>query len=72
MNTTTAANQKSKVYGFPPALLERLASGDRLSVSGLASEYSIAPGKMRAMLTQHFGSRIQFRRGRNGGISITK
>jgi hypothetical protein len=68
MNTTTAANHNSRAN----EILERIASGDRLSVSGLASEYSIAPGKMRAMLTQHFGSRIQFRRGRNGGISITK
>jgi len=68
MNTTTAADHKSRAN----EILERITRGDRLSVSGLASEYSIAPGKMRAMLTQHFGSRIQFRRGRNGGISITK
>lgn len=43
-----------------------------LSVSGLAREYSITPGKMRSMLTQHFGSRIHFHRGRNGGISVDK
>jgi len=53
-------------------IFERVSLGEHLSVSGLASEYSITPGKMRSMLTEHFGSRIQFRRGRNGGISVNK
>lgn len=76
MNTTTAADGNAFLStdykSRANEILERVARGDRLSVSGLASEYSITPGKMRQMLTRHFGSRIQFRRGRNGGISITK
>lgn len=42
----------------------------RLTVVGLAKELSVSPEMLRKLLREHYGDRIQFRRGRTGGIVL--
>jgi len=46
-------------------------TGQRLTVVGMAEKFSMSPEKMRKLLRQKYGDRIEFRRGRTGGIVIS-
>jgi hypothetical protein len=46
-------------------------TGQRLTVVGMAEKFSMSPEKMRKLLRQQYGDRIEFRRGRTGGIVIS-
>jgi hypothetical protein len=49
------------------AIDARIAEGTA-STSILAAENDINATDMRTLLTDHYGQRIEFKRGRNGGI----
>jgi len=46
------------------------AKGPRQSLSGLAARYGVSVSMCRRLLAEHFGARIEFRRGRSGGIVL--
>lgn len=48
----------------------RCQSGEKVSILALAKQHGITTHEMRNILTEHFGSRISFVRGRSGGIRI--
>lgn len=48
----------------------RCQSGEKVTVLALARQHGVNTAEMREVLTEHFGSRISFVRGRNGGIRI--
>lgn len=53
------------------ALVEsRIAAGERVTILHLAKEKNISPNEVRNALVEHFGNRIQFKRGRTGGIAL--
>jgi hypothetical protein len=47
------------------------SSTERLTVKHLAREFKMKSPDMKKALVDHFGSRIQFKRGRTGGIVFT-
>lgn len=47
-----------------------LAAGQRVTTKDLAKAYMVSPVTLRKMLADHFGSRIEFKRGRTGGIVL--
>lgn len=47
-----------------------IASGNRVTTKDLAQAYMVNPVTMRKMLSDHFGARIGFKRGRTGGITL--
>ena len=47
------------------------SSTERLTVKHLAREFKMMSPDMKKALVDHFGSRIQFKRGRTGGIVFT-
>lgn len=49
----------------------RIAAGERVTILHLAKEKNISPTEVRNALVEHFGNRIQFKRGRTGGIVLT-
>jgi hypothetical protein len=48
-----------------------LAAGKRVTVKDLSASYGIKVAVLRSMLIAHYGNRIQFKRGRTGGIALT-
>ena len=53
------------------AALVTRSSTERLTVKHLAREFKMKSPDMKKALVDHFGSRIQFKRGRTGGIVFT-
>ena len=47
-----------------------LTGGTRVTTKDLAKAYMVNPVTMRKMLADHFGGRIEFKRGRTGGIVL--
>jgi predicted DNA-binding transcriptional regulator YafY len=47
-----------------------IAAGNRVTTKDLAKAYMVSPVTLRKMLADHFGSRIEFKRGRSGGIVL--
>ena len=47
-----------------------ITSGNRVTTKDLAKAYMVNPVTMRKMLADHFGTRIGFKRGRTGGITL--
>ena len=47
-----------------------ITSGNRVTTKDLAQMYLVNPVTMRKMLSNHFGARIGFKRGRTGGITL--
>lgn len=47
-----------------------IASGNRVTTKDLAKAYMVSPVTMRNLLANHFGGRIEFKRGRTGGIVL--
>jgi len=52
------------------SLVTRSAT-ERLTVKHLSREFKMKSPDMKKALVDHFGSRIQFKRGRTGGIVFT-
>jgi hypothetical protein len=48
----------------------RLNAGERVTILHLAKEKNISPNEIRNALIENFGNRIQFKRGRTGGIVL--
>lgn len=49
---------------------DAIKDGNRVTVKNLAEAYSVSPPVLRRTLSEHYGSRIVFKRGRNGGLAI--
>jgi hypothetical protein len=49
----------------------RLNAGERVTILHLAKEKNISPNEIRNALIENFGNRIQFKRGRTGGVILT-
>ena len=47
-----------------------ITSGNRVTTKDLAKAYMVSPVTLRKMLSDHFGPRIGFKRGRTGGIVL--
>ena len=47
-----------------------ITSGNRVTTKDLAKAYMVSPVTMRNLLASHFGPRIEFKRGRTGGIVL--
>jgi|LauGreDrversion4_2_1035121.scaffolds.fasta_scaffold81006_3 hypothetical protein len=70
-NTTTTGTLNPTQYNsICTDVQTRCNSGEKVTMLGLSKQYSITPAEMRKILVDHFGSRITFTRGRNGGIRI--
>jgi hypothetical protein len=52
-------------------IVNRANNGERITVKHLAREYKMKSADLKTELVNHFGARIQFRRGRTGGIVFT-
>ena len=72
-----SASNKTRPVGRPPVVLtadtweqvtDALASKSNLSV--LADVAMVSVPTMRKLLEQQFGNRVQFERGRNGGVTL--
>ena len=58
--------------GFDPATLPtRVANGERLTVKHLAREFKMKAPVVKQLIVDYYGSRVQFKRGRTGGIVFT-
>jgi len=58
--------------GFDPATLPtRVANGERLTVKHLAREFKMKSPAVKQLIVDYYGSRVQFKRGRTGGIVFT-
>lgn len=49
----------------------RLSAGERVTILHLSKEKNISASEIRTALVENFGTRIQFKRGRTGGIVLT-
>lgn len=49
----------------------RLSAGERVTILNLAKEKNISVNEIRNALVETFGNRVQFKRGRTGGIVLT-
>jgi len=54
------------------SLPARAASGERLTVKHLAREYKVKAPELKRIIVAVYGARVQFKRGRTGGIVFTK
>lgn len=48
----------------------KIQNGDRVTVKHLSQEMGVSPMVVRREFTNHYGDRVQFLRGRNGGLKI--
>lgn len=48
----------------------RCQSGEKVTLSGLSKQHNCTMAEMREILTDHFGTRISFLKGRGGGIRV--
>ncbi len=65
MTATTLTTQNC----FDPATLtNRVANGERITVKHLAREFKMKSPIVKKMIVDFYGSRVQFKRGRTGGI----
>lgn len=48
--------------------MDSLITDGNCKVSILATNLSVKPQELRDALREHYGDRIEFRRGRNGGV----
>lgn len=55
---------------FPRLLEDGLAKGQRVTLKDLAAQYGMKSDDVRRALVAHFGARVMFVRGRNGGIRL--
>lgn len=69
MTTATISNTKSTI-NFAN-LVTRASGGERITVKHLAREFNMKSPDLKSALVGHFGTRIQFKRGRTGGIVFT-
>jgi len=70
-NTITNGNLNPNQYNSICADVEnRCTSGEKVSILGLSKQHGVSNNEMKKILVDHFGSRITFTRGRNGGIRI--
>ena len=63
------ANKANVVVNFA-AIEADITSGNRVTTKNLAKAYMASPVTLRKMLSDHFGPRIGFKRGRTGGIVL--
>lgn len=68
MTTATLKTQN----GFDPATLPtRVTNGERITVKHLAREFKMKSPEVKRLIVDYYGSRVQFKRGRTGGIVFT-
>ena len=68
----TLTNTIQTQNGFDPATLPtRVANGERITVKHLAREFKLKSPIVKQMIVDYYGSRVQFKRGRTGGIVFT-
>jgi hypothetical protein len=68
----TLANTLQTQNGFDPATLPtRVANGERITVKHLAREFKMKSPIVKQLIVDYYGSRVQFKRGRTGGIVFT-
>ena len=66
------ANTLQTQNGFDPATLpSRVSAGERITVKHLAKEFKLKAPVVKQMIVDHYGNRVQFKRGRTGGIVFT-
>lgn len=49
-----------------------LEAGQRLDLKRIAATHGTCPPVIRRILTEHYGSKVTFQPGRNGGIRLAK
>lgn len=68
----TTSNTLATQNGFDPATLpNRVASGERITVKHLAREFKMKAPVIKQLIVDFYGTRVQFKRGRTGGIVFT-
>lgn len=51
-----------------PAIETALINGEHVDLKRLAAQHGTCPPVIRRVLSEHFGSRLYFKPGRNGGV----
>jgi hypothetical protein len=71
-NSTTVSNPSANldVAAIAEVLESILINGERITLPDFASAVGISTSKAKESLTKHYGTRVQFRRGRKGGIYL--
>ena len=69
MTTTTLSTPNTNI-NFTD-IVSRAQGGERITVKHLAREFKMKAPDLKKALVSHFGARIQFKRGRTGGIVFT-
>lgn len=73
MNNNTVVNGNLNTDQYKSICVDaenRFNSGEKVTVLSLSKQFGVTTNEMRKILVDHFGSRITFTRGRNGGIRI--
>jgi len=68
INTATATASTSPIANL---LETRLLNNERVTLSDIANAGNVSVIEARKTLVQVFGTRVQFKRGRTGGIHLT-
>jgi len=71
MTTATLSTPNTNTRIDFAALVSRAQGGERITVKHLAREFKMKAPDLKKALVSHFGARIQFKRGRTGGIVFT-
>jgi len=51
--------------------IETLIRNGKFSVSAYATQIGVSQTKIRSAIVAHFGNKIEFKKGRNGGVRLT-
>ena len=52
-------------------IVSRANNGERITVKHLAREFKLKSPIVKQLIVDYYGSRVQFKRGRTGGIVFT-
>ena len=70
-NTNTITTPVATTHAYANLLETRLSSNPRVTLTDLAVECNDSVQRVRRVLTEVYGTRIQFKRGRKGGITLS-
>jgi hypothetical protein len=77
VSDTSATNNKENLMNSDlqneicAAVEARLNAGERVTILAISKEKNISPNEIRNALIEQFGTRVQFKRGRTGGIVLS-
>jgi DNA-binding IscR family transcriptional regulator len=67
----SSSTNNNVIHNVANLLETRTANGERVTLAQLAESENISSNEARKILIQAFGSRVQFKRGRTGGVVLT-